>query len=192
MTSGSGDRPLSPRPPDDPTVGPPGQPRRQVTEAQRPRRRRRPRSRRARAGERPPEGSQGTGRTPAGKAELPGGAFPAGLDGPEPGAHADPTLDLALRPPPPGWRACPRPRPGRRPDPVADKGYASAEFERRLAEHGIELIRPAMKRERPRPGAPQLRSIRQIIESVNATTTTAANPTGPSPPTTTDPLEFHV
>jgi hypothetical protein len=75
---------------------------------------------------------------------------------------------------------------------VADKGYASAVFERRHAEHGIELIRPAMKRERPRPGAPQLRSIRQIIESVNATTTTAANPTGPSPPTTTDPLEFHV
>ena len=52
---------------------------------------------------------------------------------------------------------------------VADKGYASAEFERRLAEHGIELIRPAMKRERPRRGARQLRSIRQIIESVNAT-----------------------
>ena len=52
---------------------------------------------------------------------------------------------------------------------VADKGYASAEFERRLAEHGIELIRPAMKREPPRPGARQLRSIRQIIESVNAT-----------------------
>jgi hypothetical protein len=52
---------------------------------------------------------------------------------------------------------------------VADKGYASAEFERRLADHGIELIRPAMKRERPRRGARQLRSIRQIIESVNAT-----------------------
>jgi hypothetical protein len=52
---------------------------------------------------------------------------------------------------------------------VADKGYASAEFERRLADHGIELVRPAMKRERPRPGARQLRSIRQIIESVNAT-----------------------
>jgi len=52
---------------------------------------------------------------------------------------------------------------------VADKGYASAEFERRLAEHGIDLVRPAMKRERPRPGARQLRSIRQIIESVNAT-----------------------
>jgi hypothetical protein len=52
---------------------------------------------------------------------------------------------------------------------VADKGYASAEFERRLAEHGIDLVRPAMKRERRRPGARQLRSIRQIIESVNAT-----------------------
>ena len=52
---------------------------------------------------------------------------------------------------------------------VADKGYASAEFERRLAEHGIDLVRPAMKRERPRRGARQLRSIRQIIESVNAT-----------------------
>lgn len=52
---------------------------------------------------------------------------------------------------------------------VADKGYASAEFEQRLADHGIELIRPAMKRERPRRGARQLRSIRQIIESVNAT-----------------------
>ncbi len=52
---------------------------------------------------------------------------------------------------------------------VADKGYASAEFERRLADLGIELVRPAMKREKPRRGARQLRSIRQIIESVNAT-----------------------
>lgn len=52
---------------------------------------------------------------------------------------------------------------------IADKGYASAEFERRLNDHGIELVRPAMKRERPRHGARQLRSIRQIIESVNAT-----------------------
>ena len=52
---------------------------------------------------------------------------------------------------------------------VADKGYASAEFEQRLAAHGIELLRPAMKREPRRRGARQLRSIRQIIESVNAT-----------------------
>ena len=52
---------------------------------------------------------------------------------------------------------------------VADKGYTSAEFERRLNDHGIELLRPAMKRERPRRGARQLRSIRQTIESINAT-----------------------
>lgn len=52
---------------------------------------------------------------------------------------------------------------------VADKGYTSAEFERRLNDHDIELIRPAMKRERPRRGARQLRSIRQTIESINAT-----------------------
>lgn len=52
---------------------------------------------------------------------------------------------------------------------VADKGYTSAEFETRLAHHGIELVRPAMKREKPRRGARQLRSIRQTIESINAT-----------------------
>jgi hypothetical protein len=52
---------------------------------------------------------------------------------------------------------------------VADKGYTSVEFEQRLAGHGIEVVRPAMRRERPRRGARQLRSIRQIIESVNAT-----------------------
>jgi hypothetical protein len=32
---------------------------------------------------------------------------------------------------------------------VADKGSTSAEFETRLAAHGIELVRPAMKREKP-------------------------------------------
>jgi hypothetical protein len=52
---------------------------------------------------------------------------------------------------------------------VADKGYASAAFEQRLAGHGIELVRPARKGEQPRRGARQLRSVRQIIESVNAT-----------------------
>ena len=40
---------------------------------------------------------------------------------------------------------------------IADKGYASAEFERRLAEHGVELVRPARSNERRRRGAPQLR-----------------------------------
>ena len=52
---------------------------------------------------------------------------------------------------------------------VADKGYTSREFERRLAEHGIELIRPARSDEPRRRGAPQLRKLRQIIESVNNT-----------------------
>ncbi len=52
---------------------------------------------------------------------------------------------------------------------IADKGYASAEFERRLAEHGVELVRPARANEPRRRGAPQLRRIRQIIESVNNT-----------------------
>lgn len=52
---------------------------------------------------------------------------------------------------------------------IADKGYASAEFERRLADHGVELIRPARAKEARRRGAPQLRRLRQIIESVNNT-----------------------
>ena len=52
---------------------------------------------------------------------------------------------------------------------IADKGYASAEFERRLAAHGVELIRPARRDEPKRRGAPQLRKLRQIIESVNNT-----------------------
>jgi hypothetical protein len=52
---------------------------------------------------------------------------------------------------------------------IADKGYASAEFERRLAEHGVELVRPARADEPGRRGAPQLRHLRQIIESVNNT-----------------------
>jgi hypothetical protein len=52
---------------------------------------------------------------------------------------------------------------------IADKGYVSAEFEQILTERGVELVRPARKDERPRPGAHQLGSLRQIIESVNDT-----------------------
>lgn len=36
---------------------------------------------------------------------------------------------------------------------VADKGYASHEFETRLADDGVQLVRPARKRERQRAGA---------------------------------------
>ena len=49
---------------------------------------------------------------------------------------------------------------------VADKGYASGEFETRLAEHGVALIRPPLKREPNRPKVKQLKPIRQIVESV--------------------------
>ncbi|MDA2979351.1 MAG: IS982 family transposase [Actinomycetota bacterium] len=52
---------------------------------------------------------------------------------------------------------------------IADKGYRSNEFEQRLADAGITLIRPAMKREQPRPLQRFLRPFRQIIESVNQT-----------------------
>ena len=52
---------------------------------------------------------------------------------------------------------------------IADKGYASAEFERRLAEHGVELVRPARRDVPRRRGTPRLRHLRQTIESVNNT-----------------------
>jgi hypothetical protein len=52
---------------------------------------------------------------------------------------------------------------------IADKGYASAEFETFLASHGARLLRPTFKNERPRPGARLLKPLRQLIESVNDT-----------------------
>ena len=52
---------------------------------------------------------------------------------------------------------------------LADKGYASAEFETFLAGHGATLIRPARKNEKPRPGTQFLKPLRQLIESVNDT-----------------------
>jgi hypothetical protein len=52
---------------------------------------------------------------------------------------------------------------------MADKGYRSGPFERQLNDAGITLIRPAMKREKPRPLQRFLKPFRQIIESVNQT-----------------------
>jgi hypothetical protein len=52
---------------------------------------------------------------------------------------------------------------------LADKGYASAEFETFLNDRGAELIRPAKANEQRRPGARFLRPLRQLIESVNDT-----------------------
>ena len=51
---------------------------------------------------------------------------------------------------------------------LADKGYASREFEAYLGEHGATLVRPATARERRRT-TPLLKPFRQLIESVNAT-----------------------
>ncbi|MFE0256199.1 IS982 family transposase [Streptomyces sp. NPDC059010] len=53
--------------------------------------------------------------------------------------------------------------------PICDKGFASKEFEADLARQGIELLRPSFKRERRRRGEPQLKAVRQLIESVNDT-----------------------
>lgn len=50
---------------------------------------------------------------------------------------------------------------------IADKGYYGREFETRLAEEGIELLRPARAGEQPRPGQRFFKPLRQIIESIN-------------------------
>jgi Transposase DDE domain len=52
---------------------------------------------------------------------------------------------------------------------MADKGYASREFETFLNERGATLLRPTFKNEKTRPGARLLKPFRQIIESVNDT-----------------------
>ncbi|MDW8803620.1 transposase [Streptomyces scabiei] len=52
---------------------------------------------------------------------------------------------------------------------IADKGFASREFEADLAFRGAELLRPSFKREKNRKGENLLKSVRQLIESVNDT-----------------------
>jgi Transposase DDE domain len=52
---------------------------------------------------------------------------------------------------------------------IADKGYASAEFDSYLDHHGVELLRPAYRNRAPRPGQRLLAPIRQLIESVHDT-----------------------
>ncbi|WP_420611212.1 IS982 family transposase [Candidatus Poriferisodalis sp.] len=49
---------------------------------------------------------------------------------------------------------------------IADKGYRSKDFENRLNDAGITLIRPAARNEPARPHQRFLRPFRQIIESV--------------------------
>ena len=52
---------------------------------------------------------------------------------------------------------------------ISDKGFASKEFEGDLALRGAELLRPSFKREKKRKGEGLLKSVRQLIESVNDT-----------------------
>ncbi|MFF5265180.1 IS982 family transposase [Actinomadura viridis] len=52
---------------------------------------------------------------------------------------------------------------------IADKGFRARWFDEELAGHGIELLRPAMRSEPPRPGEHLLKPVRQLIESVNGT-----------------------
>jgi hypothetical protein len=52
---------------------------------------------------------------------------------------------------------------------IGDKNYFGRAFERELADQGIQLLRPARKRERERPGAHLFKPLRQVIESINET-----------------------
>jgi hypothetical protein len=52
---------------------------------------------------------------------------------------------------------------------ISDKGFSGHDLEQLLAERHIELLRPARKKEKERWGAPLLKKIRQLIESVNDT-----------------------
>jgi hypothetical protein len=52
---------------------------------------------------------------------------------------------------------------------IADKGYRGKEFEQSLTTQGIDLLRPALTNEAPRPGSRFFKPLRQVIESINAT-----------------------
>ncbi|QGH70236.1 IS982 family transposase [Pseudactinotalea sp. HY158] len=49
---------------------------------------------------------------------------------------------------------------------IGDKNYFGHQFETDLADHEIELLRPARKGEKPRPGARFFKPLRQTIESI--------------------------
>jgi hypothetical protein len=52
---------------------------------------------------------------------------------------------------------------------ITDKGFAAKRFEADLAERGVTLLRPNRKTEKQRPGQSLLKTVRQLIESVNDT-----------------------
>lgn len=52
---------------------------------------------------------------------------------------------------------------------IGDKNYYGAAFEETIDQAGLELLRPARKGEKPRPGSRFFKPLRQIIESINDT-----------------------
>ena len=52
---------------------------------------------------------------------------------------------------------------------IGDKNYFGKDFETRLDDGGIELLRPARKGEKPRAGTRFFTPLRQVIESINWT-----------------------
>jgi hypothetical protein len=52
---------------------------------------------------------------------------------------------------------------------IGDKNYFGREFEQRLAELGVRLLRPRRKGEAERPRSHLFKPLRQIIESINET-----------------------
>jgi hypothetical protein len=52
---------------------------------------------------------------------------------------------------------------------IGDKNYYGAAFEETIDQAGLELLRPARKGEKPRPGSRFFKPMRQIIESINDT-----------------------
>ena len=59
--------------------------------------------------------------------------------------------------------------PGGRQILIGDKNYFGKDFEQGLTDSGIELLRPARKGEKPRPGTRFFKPLRQVIESINWT-----------------------
>lgn len=52
---------------------------------------------------------------------------------------------------------------------IGDKNYYGRLFEADLADAGVDLLRPARKGEKPRPGTQFFKPLRQVIESINDT-----------------------
>ena len=72
---------------------------------------------------------------------------------------------------------------------MADKYYYGKAFEAALADAEVELLRPARKGEKPRPGHRYFKPFRQVIESIN---NTLQDPTRPRTPRRKDHRGRHI